>query len=78
MLLAHNNKFSWPDGFHLAQISTSREMTPRKASLYTSLPMVEAWSSPVPKFPQIIKQANEGLGDHHICSRDLRVLNAQQ
>ena len=82
MLLAHDNEFTWPDGFHLVQASIPREMVPRKASLHNNLPVVEVQSAPVPilvpTFPKFIKQANEGLEDCHICFRDLTVLNAHQ
>lgn len=62
MLLAHDNKFTWPDGFHLVQASIPREIVPRQASLHNNLPVVEVWRAPVPilvpTFPKIIKQAN--------------------
>lgn len=82
MLLSQDNKFTWPGGFRLVQASILREIAQRNTSLHTRLPVVEAWSAPVPisvpKFPKIIKQANGSLEDLHICSRDLRVLDAQQ
>lgn len=62
VLQAHDNQFSWPDGFHLVQASVPEKWSLGKQPFHTRLPVVEAWTTLAPilkLFPKIIQQANE-------------------